>query len=182
MVVETAPKEISVKETPPAIPNQEIKTEQSDELKIEDLIPKKTSFSLTQTGETYHLRPCTPGMLVKAGTALGNIQEMIALPSAENVAKISMFLMEYESQKHFKKQSVNVIDIMTGDERVEDLGGYILLMNLFNDLQEQMNVYVAILGAMGFEKSRVDSLIEGYFKEANDALEDYTEEAKKKIS
>ena len=44
MVVETAPKEISVKETPPAIPNQEIKTEQSDELKIEDLIPKKPAF------------------------------------------------------------------------------------------------------------------------------------------
>lgn len=134
---------------------------------IQDLIPQPSSFKLKMfEGFKFKLKPCTGGMLIDIANTLGNIQDLLSLPNAENVSKIAMALMEYESAVKFKKQSVKTIDVMTGDESEIDIGGYSLLMHSIQGLSEHLDVYGAILMSLGHTKQNANKVL----KEMKDTI------------
>ncbi len=154
---------------------------ETPELKLEDLIPLPTSFKLKQFKDfEFNLRPCTGGMLVYMAHSIGNIETLLANPSIENISKIALTLMEYDSAVKFKKQQVKIIDL-EGNEKEIEIGGYKLLMQTIQGIEEQYSVYRAILLSLGYKKEQADDLIkkikDGFNKLVNDKLD---ERSKKK--
>lgn len=151
-----------------------------NELRLEDLIPLPTSFKLKQFKEfEFMLRPCTGGMLVDMAHNIGNIETLLGNPGVENISKIALFLMEYESACKFKKQQVKVIDL-EGNEKDIEIGGYKLLMQTIQGIEEQYSIYGAILLSLGYKKEKADTLIKKIKDGFNQLVNDRVEESSKK--
>ena len=150
------------------------------EISLESLIPKATSFTLRQFGEfCFKLRPCTGGMLVDMTHSIGNIETLLGAPSIENISKIALTLMEYSSAVKFKKQQVKIIDI-EGNEKEIEIGGYKLLMQCVQGIEEQYSIYRAILLSLGYKKDQADDLIKKIKDGFNQLVNDRVEESSKK--
>lgn len=131
-----------------------------DEIKIENLIPSSSSFKLEMfKGFEFKLNPCTGGMLVDMSRKIGDIEKLLSIPSAENISKIAIMLMEFDSAVKFKKQKVKTIDVMTGDENEVEIGGYTLLMHSIQGVNEQCAMYAAVLISLGYSKKNADKVI-----------------------
>ena len=130
------------------------------EIELENLIPSNSSFELNQfPGHVFELRPCTGGMLIDMSKKIGNIEKVLSIPSAENVSKMAMMLMDYDSAVKFKAQKVKTIDVLTGKEEVTEMGGYKILMHSIQGISEQYDVYRAILESLGYAKDKSSEII-----------------------
>lgn len=151
---------------------------------IASLIPTNSSFKLKQFDDfEFQLKPCTGGQLAEMNNRIGNVEALMATPTSENISKIALSLMDYESSLKFKKQTVKFIDTMTGEETEEDIGGYKLLMRAIGGINEQYQIYKAILESIGYSKEEAkrisDQLRDGISGEINKAAD---ERLKKKMS
>ena len=130
------------------------------EISLENLLPSPSSFKLNQfEGHLFKLKPCTGGILFDISQKLGDVEKLLSIPSAENISKIALMLMEYESAVKFKKQTVKTIDALTGEEGEADMGGYVLLMHSIQGINEQYSIYGAILISLGYSKEDSDKTI-----------------------
>lgn len=152
-----------------------------NEIKLENLIPKSSTFKLKMFKDfNFKLNPCTGGMLIKISQKFGDVEELIGNPSAENVSKLAMMLMEYESAIKFKKQTVKTIDVLTGDEAETEVGGYILFANCIQGVGEQFGVYGAILKSLGYGSEQTDSIIKKLNESINGIVNKRIDESLKK--
>ena len=154
-------------------------------IKLENLIPISSIFKLNQFKDfEFKLKPCTGGILIDMSKSIGVIEELLTVPNAENVSKIAMSLMEYESALKFKKQNVKFVDVMTGDENEVEIGGYKLLMHAIQGITEQYLIYGAILKSMGYGEKRTEEMIkkltDGMNKMVNETLDDITKKKTRK--
>ena len=154
-----------------------------DDFKITDLLPRESEFYLSILDKTFYLRPCTPKDIIDLNTRGLKVEEILANPISADVCKIGLYLMQYESAKEFKKITVKTINIETGEEEVEELGGYNLLLKFIANVKEQMDLFFCLLGSMGFTKKHIDELKDATFKgmsskEFNDKVKD---KVKKKV-
>ena len=53
--------------------------------------------------------------------------------------------MEFDHAKDFKKTQLKTINIDTGEEEVEEVGGYKLLLKFVASLKEQLEMFLALL-------------------------------------
>lgn len=158
---------------------------ENKEIDLAELIPGPSSFKLIQFDEfEFRLKPCTSGRLIEMTDRLGNIEKILALPTAENVSKIAMMLMEIDSAQKFKKQKVKIIDVMSGDEIEAEIGGYKLMMECISGIKEQYSIYGAILRSLGYTKKDSEKIVkkmtDGINKVVNDELKKVNPVKKKK--
>ena len=138
---------------------------------IGDLVPVRSSFTLAQFGdEEFYLEPCTGGKLIEISKTIGNIDRILSVPSAENISKLALMLMNYESSVHFKVQQVKKVDVLTGEESTEKIGGYKLLAACIRGMKEQFAIYKAILLSVGYEESMAEELVGELKKSIEDAV------------
>ena len=154
-------------------------------IELENLLPSSSEFKLKQfENQVFKLRPCTGGMLVEISKNVGNVEKMLSMPSAENISKLSLALMEYESAKTFKVQNVKLIDVMTGEEVEKKIGGYELLMHAIQGIKEQFDIYRAILESLGYSSEQandtVNKLKDGLNKMVNSEINREEEKLDKK--
>jgi hypothetical protein len=129
-------------------------------INLEDLVPQASSFKLTQFPKmTFKLPPCTGGKVIEMSKKIGNVEKLLSMPNAENIAKLAMMLMDFESASLFKKQVIKTIDAMTGEEDQKEVGGYHLLALAMRGMNEQYDIYRAILEAMGYGKERSAKIV-----------------------
>lgn len=149
-------------------------------MKIQNLIPKKSSFRLSAIDADIELLPCTARRMVKMAEVLGGeIEQMLAMPNADNVSKMAIMLMAPESMEHFKKQKVTLIDL-EGNIEESEIGGAALLMNLIYGVSEQFSIYIAILESLGWPKEKAEDQAQRYIDAVNGIVEKKIEDSKKK--
>jgi hypothetical protein len=129
-----------------------------DDFKITDLVPKRSEFELSILEKTFFLRPCTPKDIIDLSKKGIDVTKVLQNPISEDLCKIVLYLMEYDSAVEFKKVKVKTIDIDTGEEQVENLGGYNLLLKCVASIKEQMELFFSVLISMGFSKENVSIL------------------------
>ena len=152
-----------------------------NEINLENLIPSSVSFKLKQFDDfEFKLEPCTGGKLIEMSKKIGDVEKLLSIPNAENVSKISIMLMEYESALKFKKQKIKKIDVLTGDEETLEIGGYELLMNCIRGIDEQFAIYSAILQSLGYDKKKAESVVRKFKDGINKVVNDQTNEGSKK--
>ena len=131
--------------------------------KITDLLPRRASFELSIPEKSYNLRPCTPRDLIKLKDMGVDVEEIIKNPVNADICKIALYLMEFDDAKNFKKINVKTINIDTGEEEVEDVGGYKLLLKYVASLKEQLEMFLALLNSMGFKEKIIKEIREQTF-------------------
>jgi hypothetical protein len=149
-----------------------------ENFKITDLIPKRAEFYLRILDKSFFLRPCTPKDMIDLKDKKLDIEKVIQNPISEDLCKVVLYLMEYESAVEFKKVTVKTIDVETGEERVENLGGYNLLLKCISNIKEQMEMFFCLLKSMGFSDEHIDKLREETLSSLNS--QDFDKKIKKK--
>jgi len=149
-----------------------------ENFKITDLIPKRTEFYLRILEKSFFLRPCTPKDIIDLKNKGLDVEKILQNPISEDLCKIVLYLMEYESAVDFKKVTVKTIDVETGEEKIEDLGGYNLLLKCISNVKEQMEMFFSLLGSMGFTDEQVKNLRRETLESINSV--DFDKKLKKK--
>ena len=155
-----------------------------NEIKLEELLPISSTFKLKRFDDfEFKVQPCTTGMLMEMTKRLGNIEKLLTIPSAENVSKIAMMLLDYDSAVKFKKQTVKIVDVMSGEEIETEIGGYKILMHSVEGIKEQYLIYRCILLSLGYGENKTESiikeLIESMNKNVNEKIESIEKKSKK---
>lgn len=151
-----------------------------ENFKITDLIPNRAEFYLRILDKSFFLRPCTPKDIIDLKNKKLDVEKVIQNPISEDLCKVVLYLMEYESAVEFKKVTVKTIDVETGEEKVEDLGGYNLLLKCISNVKEQMEMFFCLLKSMGFGDENIAALR----KETLDSInsKDFDKKVKKKAT
>ena len=147
-----------------------------ENFKITDLLPRKSSFELSIPNRTFNLRPCTPSDLIELKTKGIDVEALMKNPVSEDICKVVLFLMEYNDAKEFKKIELKTINIDTGEEEVNKVGGYKLLIKFIASLKEQLEMFLALLTSMGFTEKVISEIKEMTFN-----TEEETPPIKKKV-
>ena len=147
--------------------------------KITDLAPQKASFYLSILDKSFFIRPCTPKDLIDLKEKGIDVEKVIQNPISEDLCKIVLYLMEYESAKDFKKVTVKTIDIESGEEVIEEIGGYNLLLKCVSNVKEQMEMFFSLLLSMGFSNEQIEELKKETYDSINSI--DASEKVKKKV-
>ena len=147
--------------------------------KITDLAPQKASFYLSILDKSFSIRPCTPKDLIDLKEKGIDVEKVIQNPISEDLCRIVLYLMEYESAKDFKKVTVKTIDIESGEEVIEEIGGYNLLLKCVSNVKEQMEMFFSLLLSMGFSNEQIEELRKETYDSINSI--DASEKVKKKV-
>ena len=94
-----------------------------------------------------------------------DIEDVMKNPINIDVCKVILFLMEFDHAKDFKKTQLKTINIDTGEEEVEEVGGYKLLLKFVASLKEQLEMFLALLNSLGFEEEIVKETKDKIFNE-----------------
>lgn len=119
---------------------------------LKDLVAKPAALRLEKfKGEPLMLRPITVGDELWAEQTHG-AEWMSKLAKGDLTVALGLVwqLLEDESRKLFKRQTVTVIDEM-GEERERAMGGVALLMFCVAGKSEQVALYAALVDAMGLK-------------------------------
>lgn len=149
--------------------------------KIQDIFAKRSSFKLSQIGDKeIFLNPATAGKVLTIQEKIGSIEELLGKPSAENLSKLVVLLIAAESRPLLEIKDVEVFQL-DGTVTHEQKGGYLLLMDLINGIDEQLSIYVAILIALGWDEKNAIKLADSYRDDINKILKETIDiEVKKK--
>tara|TARA_R100000781_G_scaffold114720_1_gene86320 strand:- start:3538 stop:4023 length:486 start_codon:yes stop_codon:yes gene_type:complete len=149
-----------------------------EKFKVTDLVPKRSEFYLGILEKTFYLRPCTPKDIIDLKNKGLDVDKIMQNPISEDLSRIVLYLMEYESAKEFKKVTVRTIDVETGEEKIEDLGGYNLLLKCVGSVTEQMEMFFCLLNSMGFSSEQIENLRKETLESINS--NDFDKKVKKK--
>ncbi len=149
-----------------------------EDFKITDLMPKRSEFHLRILEKSFVLRPCTPKDIIDLKEKGLDVERVLQNPISEELCKVALYLMEYESAKDFKRVTVKTIDVDTGEEKIEELGGYNLLLKCIGSIKEQMEIFFCLLSSMGFNDKQVESLRKETLESVNST--DFDKKVKKK--
>lgn len=149
-----------------------------EDFKITDLMPKRSEFHLRILEKSFALRPCTPKDIIDLKEKGLDVERVLQNPISEELCKVALYLMEYESAKDFKRVTVKTIDVDTGEEKIEELGGYNLLLKCIGSIKEQMEIFFCLLSSMGFNDKQVESLRKETLESVNST--DFDKKVKKK--
>ena len=121
------------------------------EFKVTDLLPRRSEFYLSIPDKTFSLRPCTPHDLINLKEKNIDIEEVMKNPISADVCKVVLYLMDYEDAKEFKKIELKTINIETGEEEANDVGGHKLLVKFIASLKEHLEMFLALLSFLQME-------------------------------
>lgn len=150
---------------------------------ITQLRPTIAKFKLNLFGDyEFKLKPCTGGMIIDMSEMYGPVDAMLYYPTVANVSKLAMYLFDYDSSAKFKKQSVKYINVENGEEETKEIGGYKLLAHSIQGVNEQMEVYKAILTSMGYKKEDTEKMAKQFIDNINGVVEENLNNVKKKMN
>ena len=86
------------------------------------------------------------------------VEEVMRNPISADVCKVILYLMEYSDAKEFKIIELKTINIETGEEETENIGGYKLLLKFIASLKEQLEMFIALLKSMGFKEKIIEDI------------------------
>lgn len=120
-----------------------------DAIRLEDIIPEGSTFTLKQTGKTYRIRPINLADEIWLNeTFREDIEPIFKEIRMKEVCRIAFRLMHPDDQVDFTAQTVRIID----EEGVwieKQLGGAQLLFTLISGIQEKLQIFEALLKAIG---------------------------------
>ena len=70
-----------------------------EDFKITDLVPKRSEFNLRILEKSFFLRPCTPKDIIDLSEKGIDVEKVLQNPISEELCKVVLYLMEYESAK-----------------------------------------------------------------------------------
>lgn len=130
------------------------------QMDISKLIPSESFFELKQMkGVKLKLKPATALTIMNMEKSIGSIEKILKNPSAVNISKAALFLMDIESAKNFIKQEVEFMNVLTGEVETKEVGGYELLMECISGFDEQFNMLRAIMVSFGFNDEEAKAMI-----------------------
>lgn len=139
-------------------------------LKLEDIIPQASEFTLSATGKTYRLRPISLDDEVWLKQTFGeSIKEVFEEVKMFEVCRIVFHQMEPESQKDFIKQNVKIVN-EEGDSETLNIGGYKLLFSMVAGTREKMDMFKALLQTIGISRPILDKIGKVELEKKNEEL------------
>lgn len=127
-------------------------------LKLSDLIPEPSTFSLKSTGKTYRMRPFSvldeEWLKVKfKDRAKLDVKELTFF----ELCDIAYHQMEEEDRKDLAKQSVTITNEQGDTQRIE-LGGVKLFYSLVAGIKEKQDLAVSICATLGISRPILDKI------------------------
>lgn len=122
-------------------------------ISLKDMIPEQAEFTLTRKEKTYHIRPFNLAdenwLQNKYGLELEQIFGQVKMVQ---VCEIVFHQLPLEEQEDFSAREVKTIDEQTGEKGSLRIGGGRLLQEYVVGKKEQLEIYQAVLKAVGFSR------------------------------
>lgn len=148
---------------------------------ISKVVPKRSFFQLKVFGdEKLYLAPASAKKLLEIENKYGGIETILSVPSAENLSKTALSLMEISSAKKFIKQKIECFDVETGEVNEKYIGGYELLMESISGFNEQFGILRAIMESLGFKQSEAQLVIDEITKKINGKVDHIEKKSQEK--
>ena len=131
-------------------------------LKMEDIKPKASQFTLSQNGKTYRLRPVSLEDQIWMNQTFGeNLNDVFEKLKMEPICRIVFRLMESECRADFASTTVKIIN-ENGDEVTETMGGYRLLMAMITGGPDEIfQIVGSLMETIGLSRPVAEKIAEG---------------------
>lgn len=131
-------------------------------LKLEDLKPEPSSFTLDSNGKTYHLRPVSLDDELWLRKTFGDrLQEVFTNLEMENLSRIVFHQLTPADQCDFLPEKRTFIN-EEGHRFEETVGGYRLLMvQMQGGVEEKVRIIDALLKTIGASRPKLEAAAGG---------------------
>lgn len=127
-------------------------------IKLEDLVPEGSEFTLKSTGLTYKLRAFTMQDEIWLAKTFGEgIKEIFEKAKMQEICKIVFH--QLENKEDFCKREVKIIN-EDGEEVKGTIGGVDLLISLISGMDEKLNIINALLATIGISRGVMEKIQE----------------------
>lgn len=127
-------------------------------MKLEDIKPKSSKFYLSKTQTEYRLRPWTLEDQIWLKEEYGDrINEIFNEKHIDIVAISRMAYRLLTDKSDFKAKQIKDFN-EDGEEVTYKVGGYKLLINTVNDLNEQFALLSAVIESIGLNMPQLEEL------------------------
>lgn len=129
-----------------------------NEIKLEDIIPQGSSFTLKRTEKTYYLKPVSLADELWISQTFGDqLQEIMSQVKMKEICRIVFRLLEDDSKQEFRAKDVELIN-EEGESMTVRLGGAELLMCLVSGYGEKIQIIEALMDTLGASRPVRDKL------------------------
>lgn len=129
-------------------------------MKLEQLVPKRSSIYLSETDKTYQLRPWTLKDQIWMKEQYGdNAKDMfhLSIQNLEFSVVARMLYRVIEDKSDFIAKEIVDID-EDGNQRKVTLGGYQALINMVTGFKEQISLVTALAECIGGSNSYIEDV------------------------
>lgn len=127
-------------------------------MRLEDIKPKQSEFTLSKTGKTYVLRPWSLSDQIWMNQTYGEkVKEIFSKDNIDIVAICRMAFRVMEDKSDFKAEQVTEIN-EEGEEFTYSVGGYKKLISTIANVEEQLHVFGAVVECIGLSMPEVDEI------------------------
>lgn len=127
-------------------------------IKLEDLVPEGSEFTLKSTGLTYKLRAFTMQDEIWIAKTFGEgIKDIFEKARMQEICRIVYH--QLENKEDFCKREVKIIN-EEGEEVTGQVGGVDLLISLISGMDEKLNIINALLATIGISRGVMEKLQE----------------------
>jgi hypothetical protein len=131
---------------------------QTMDIKIEDIVPKGSSFFLRANQKTYRLNPFTLADEIWMSETFGkSIQEVFSEVKMKEICRIVFRLMNEEDKQEFAAQTVKIMN-EEGESMEIRRGGAELLCLLVSGFNEKIAIFQALLDTLGVSRPVVEKI------------------------
>ena len=129
-------------------------------LKMQDIRPKPSSFTLAYNNKTYRLRAVSLEDEIWMNQTFGErLNDVFKELQMEHICRIVFRLMESDCRPDFASTTVKIIN-ETGDEVSETMGGYRLLMAMMTGgPDEKIHVINALMETIGLSRPVAEKIV-----------------------
>ena len=128
-------------------------------MKLQNLVPKSTSFKLRLLNDRLTMKPITLGDEIWLNESIGQEGIKVAFETVNfnQISRIVYRLLDNESKAKLKKQKVTFYND-EGEENTVELGGVKLLQSLISGWSEKEEILEALLKNLGFSDGMVGDI------------------------
>jgi hypothetical protein len=135
-------------------------------LNLEDLVREPSEFTLSKTGKTYRLNPCSLADESWMQRTFGkDIEKIFKEMRMLELSRLVYRLMDDESKESLAQQEVTVYD-EEGVKTKQMMGGATLFQHCVVNTKEKMAIVEALLVTIGFSRPVQKELMEGLEKKS----------------
>lgn len=127
-------------------------------IKLEDLVPEGSEFTLKKTGKTYRLKPITLHDELWLQKTFGDeIEKIFRQIRMKEVCRIVFHQLEEEDKEDFLSREVTFIN-EEGEKQSVKMGGAELLFALISGHAEKVKIFEALLRTIGISRPLMEKL------------------------